>query len=57
MSKVFEDLVEKSVKEKILDEKVKLIRNLMETMQGTAEQAIEALKISKIDKKLLMLRL
>ena len=46
MSKVFEDLVEKWAEEKVPDEKVKLIKNLIETMKMTAEQAMEALKIS-----------
>ena len=36
----FEDLAEK----RVLDEKAGLIKNLMETMKWTAEQAMEAMK-------------
>lgn len=53
MCQVFEDLAEK----RVLDEKVNLIKNLMETMKWTAEQAMEAMKISETDKKLLASRL
>ena len=53
MCQVFEDLAEK----RVLDEKVNLIKNLMETMKWTAEQAMEAMKISEKDKKLLVSRL
>lgn len=53
MCQVFEDLVEKWV----LDEKASLIKNLMETMKWTSEQAMEAMKISEADKKLLVSRL
>ncbi|MCM1124705.1 MAG: PD-(D/E)XK nuclease family transposase [Eubacterium sp.] len=50
MCQVFEDLAEK----RVLDEKANLIKNLMETMKWTAEQAMEAMKISETDKKLLV---
>ena len=53
MCQVFEDLAEK----RVLDEKASLIKNLMETMKWTAEQAMEAMKISETDKKLLEPRL
>ena len=53
MCQAFEDLAEK----RVLDEKVSLIKNLMETMKWTAEQAMEAMKISETDKKLLVSKL
>lgn len=53
MCQVFEDLAEK----RVLDEKANLIKNLMETMKWTAEQAMEAMKISETDKKLLVSKL
>lgn len=53
MCQAFEDLAEK----RVLDEKVSLIKNLMETMKWTAEQAMEAMKISETDKKLLVPKL
>ena len=53
MCQVFEDLAEK----RVLEEKANLIKNLMETMKWTAEQAMEAMKISETDKKLLGSRL
>lgn len=53
MCQAFEDLAEK----RVLDEKASLIKNLMETMKWTAEQAMEAMKISETDKKLLVPRL
>lgn len=56
MCQVFEELAEKRADEKVLDEKVNLIKNLMETMKWTAEQAMEAMKISETEKKLLVSR-
>ncbi|MDE6052174.1 MAG: hypothetical protein K2G55_00120 [Lachnospiraceae bacterium] len=53
MCQAFEDLAEK----RVLDEKASLVKNLMETMKWTAEQAMEAMKISEADKKLLVPRL
>lgn len=53
MCQAFEDLAEK----RVLDEKASLIKNLMETMKWTAEQAMEAMKISETDKKLLVSKL
>lgn len=53
MCQAFEDLAEK----RVLDEKASLIKNLMETMKWTAEQAMEAMKITETDKKLLVPRL
>ena len=53
MCQVFEELAEKRADEKVLDEKAKLVKNLMETMRLTAEQAMEAMKISETDKELL----
>ncbi len=52
MCQAFEDLAE----ERVLDEKVNFIKNLMETMKWTAEQAMEAMKISETDKEHLMTR-
>lgn len=52
--KVFEDLAEKRADEKVLDERVRLVKNLMESMRMTAEQAMEAMKLSEPDKNLLM---
>lgn len=56
MCQVFEELAEKKADEKVLDEKVNLVKNLMETMKWTAEQAMEAMKISETDKKFLISR-
>lgn len=56
MCQVFEDLAEKRADEKVLDEKAKLVKNLMETMELTAEQAMEAMKIPETDKELLTSR-
>ena len=53
MCQVFEELAEKRADEKVLNEKAKLVKNLMETMKLTAEQAMEAMKISEADKELL----
>lgn len=53
MCQVFEELAEKRADEKVLNEKAKLVKNLMETMKLTAEQAMEAMKISETDKELL----
>lgn len=55
--KVFEDLAEKRADEKVLDEKVRLVKNLMETMKMTAEQAMDAMKLPEVDKKLLIPKL
>lgn len=57
MSQIIEDLVEKIAREKILREEEKLIRNLMETMEWSAEQAMSAMKISEMDKVILLPRL
>ena len=56
MCQVFEDLAEKRADEKVLDEKAKLVKNLMETMKLTAEQAMEAMKIPETDKEILATR-
>ena len=53
MCQVFEKLAEKRADEKVLAEKAKLVKNLMETMRLTAEQAMEAMKISETDKEVL----
>ena len=53
MCQAFEELAEK----RVLDEKAYLIKNLMESMKWTAEQAMEAMKISEIDKKHLITRI
>ena len=53
MCQVFEELAEKRADEKVLAEKAKLVKNLMETMRLTAEQAMEAMKISETDKEVL----
>lgn len=53
MRQAFEDLAEK----RVLDEKASLIRNLMETMKWTAEQAMEGMKIPEADKKFLVPKL
>ena len=57
MCQVFEDLAEKRAKTRVLDEKVNLVKNLMDTMKWTAEQAMEAMKISEADRELLLPRL
>lgn len=57
MCKAFEDLAEKRADEKVLDEKARLIKNLMESMHMTEEQVMEAMKLSEADKQLLMSRL
>ena len=53
MCLLFEELAEKRADEKVLAEKAKLVKNLMETMRLTAEQAMEAMKISETDKEVL----
>lgn len=57
MCRAFEDLTEKRADEKVLDEKVRLIKNLMESIHMTEEQVMEAMKLSEEDKQLLMARL
>lgn len=57
MCQVFEDLAEKRAETRVLDERVSLVKNLMETMKWTAEQAMEAMKISEADRELLLPRL
>ena len=48
---------EKRAEIRVLDERVSLVKNLMETMKWTAEQAMEAMKISEADRELLLPRL
>ena len=61
MSETFESLAEKLaeklVEKRVLDEKINIIRNLMESAKWTAEQAMEAMKIPEKDKELLMSKL
>ena len=61
MSETFESLAEKLAEElvekRVLDEKINIIRNLMESTKWTAEQAMEAMKIPETDKELLMSKL
>lgn len=52
MCKAVEELAEKWAEESRLDD----IRNLMESMQWAAEQAMDALRISEEDKAVLLRR-
>ena len=49
MCQVFEELAEK----RVLDEKAYLIKNLMESMKWTAEQAMVAMKLSEKDQMIM----
>lgn len=57
MCQVFEKLAEKRAEETRIETLYNSINNLMETTKWTAGQAMEAMKISEIDKKLLILKL
>lgn len=54
MCQIFEDLAEKRAEETRIETLFNSINNLMETTKWTAEQAMEAMKISEIAKKLLI---
>ena len=51
------EAVEKYADGKRIDALCEAVKNLMETMKWTAEQAMDAMKISETDKKLLVPRL
>lgn len=51
------EAVEKYADGKRIDALYEAVKNLMETMKWTAEQAMDAMKISETDKKLLVPRL
>lgn len=61
MSETFEslaeNLAEKLAEKRVLDEKINIIMNLMETTKWTAEQAMDAMKLPETDKELLMSKL
>ena len=61
MSEIVERYAEKYAEQKVesarLNNLLEIVRNLMESMKWTAEQAMEAMKISESDKELLMSRL
>lgn len=61
MSEIVERYAEKYAEQKVesarLNNLLEIVRNLMESMKWTAEQAMEAMKISEADKELLMPRL
>lgn len=57
MCKIFEDLAEKRADEKVLNEKIQLVKNLMASMKWTAEQAMTAMNLSEQDKNMLAHRL
>ena len=61
MSEIVERYAEKYAEQKVesarLNNLLEIVRNLMESMKWTAEQAMEAMKISESDKELLMPRL
>ena len=61
MSEIVERYAEKYAEQKVesarLNNLLEIVRNLMESMKWTAEQAMETMKISESDKELLMPRL
>lgn len=61
MGTVFEELAEKRANERAEETRIKTlfdsIKNLMEIMGWTAEQAMEAMKISETDEELLIPKL
>lgn len=61
MSEIVERYAEKYAEQKVesarINNLLEIVRNLMESMKWTAEQAMEAMKISEADKELLIPRL
>ena len=57
MCKAVDDLAEKRAEDRRLDGLAQSIKNLMETMKLTLEEAMNALKVSEDDKKMLAKRL
>lgn len=51
------EAVEKYGDRRALDKQIEMIKNLMESMKWTAEQAMSAMQISDKDKNILMKRL
>lgn len=56
MCKAVEELAEKWAEESRLDTIVNNVRSIMESMQLTTEQAMDALKISEEDRAVLLKR-
>lgn len=48
------EAVEKYADRKMLDKQIELIKNLMESMKWSAEQAMSAMKVSEADKAMLL---
>lgn len=48
------ETVEKYADRKMLDKQIELIKNLMESMKWSAEQAMSAMKVSEADKAMLL---
>lgn len=55
--KIMCEAVEKYGDKRVLDKQIEMIKNLMESMKWTAEQAMSAMQISDKDKNILMKRL
>ena len=55
--KIMCEAVERYGDKRALDKQIELIRNLMESMKWTAEQAMSAMKIPDKDKSVLLKRL
>lgn len=51
------ELVENYGDKRALDKQIEMIRNLMESMKWTAEQAMSAMKVSDKDKSILLKQL
>lgn len=48
------EAVEKYADRKMLDKQIELIKNLIESMKWSAEQAMSAMKVSEADKAMLL---
>ena len=57
MSEIVERYAEKYAENVRLNNLLEIVRNLMESMKWTVEQAMEAMKISETDRELLIPRL
>lgn len=56
MCKAVEELAEKWAEESRLDTKIDDVRNLMDTMKLSVEQAMDALRVSDDDRAILLKR-
>jgi len=57
MCEAVEKYAESYAEKRALDKQIEMIKNLMESMKWTAEQAMSAMKISDQDKAVLLKRL